>query len=344
MGQLMKVDHPFIQTYVDRHGTRRYYFRKKGHARAPLPGAPGSPEFMKAYQEALERPARVPASKAPVAGTFGALCHEYANSTEFSRLAVLTRREMTYVIRKLEAKLTDWPVPALERKHILRWRDSLKEKPGAANKMLRVVKVLLSFAVERDYRRDNPSTGIKVLKSGEHRAWTAEELEAFEARWAPGTLERTAYALALYSGQRRTDVARMSPASIAGNALKVVQQKTGAVLTIPMHPELLNALAVWRGSVPGAILTGKMGKPLNPIYFGHLMAEAISAAGLSDDCVLHGLRKSAAVALIDAGCTPHQAAAVTGHQTARMLEHYAKRRDQEKLGKAAMLKWKRARK
>jgi integrase len=58
--------------------------------------------------------------------------------------------------------------------------------------------------------------------------------------------------------------------------------------------------------------------------------------------VLHGLRKSAASALIDAGCTPHQAAAITGHQTMRMLEEYAKRRDQVKLGKAAMLKWRKA--
>jgi integrase len=67
-----------------------------------------------------------------------------------------------------------------------------------------------------------------------------------------------------------------------------------------------------------------------------------SRAGLSDECVLHGLRTSAASALIDAGCTPHQAAAITGHQTMRMLEEYAKRRDQVKLGKAAMLKWRKA--
>jgi hypothetical protein len=72
------------------------------------------------------------------------------------------------------------------------------------------------------------------------------------------------------------------------------------------------------------------------------MAEAIAAAGLPDECVLHGLRKSAVSAPIDAGCTPHQAVAITGHQTMRMLEEYAKRRDQVKLGKAAMLKWRKA--
>jgi hypothetical protein len=48
-------------------------------------------------------------------------------------------------------------------------------------------------------------------------------------------------------------------------------------------------------SMKHAILTGTKSAVLNPFYFGYLMAEAISGAGLPDDCVLQGLRKSAAV-------------------------------------------------
>ena len=40
---------PFCQGFVDRHGRSRWYFRKRGFNRTPLPGLPWSPEFMAAH-------------------------------------------------------------------------------------------------------------------------------------------------------------------------------------------------------------------------------------------------------------------------------------------------------
>jgi enterobacteria phage integrase len=204
------------------------------------------------------------------------------------------------------------------------------------------VKLLINFAIDRGYRSDNPAARIKLFKGGTHRAWTPEERARFEARWALGTLQRTAYALSLYTGQRRADVAAMKPSAIAGGAIKLTQGKTGAVLEIPMHSELLAALKAWRGASPAAILANDKAAALNPVYFGALMAGAIDDAGLPDDCVLHGLRKSATTELIDAGCTPHQAAGVTGHKSLRMIEGYARDHDRHKAAGAAIVKWNRA--
>lgn len=44
----------FVQSYSDRHGTTRHYFRRKGQPRTALPGEPESVEFMTAYRAALE--------------------------------------------------------------------------------------------------------------------------------------------------------------------------------------------------------------------------------------------------------------------------------------------------
>ena len=55
-------------------------------------------------------------------------------------------------------------------------------------------------------------------------------------------------------------------------------------------------------------------------------------------CSAHGLRKAATVRLIEAGCTPHEAAAVTGHESMRVLEIYARERDRRGLADAAMRK------
>jgi hypothetical protein len=240
MNRRVRYDLPYVQAYTDRHGRRRFYYRRKGHPRAPLP-APGTPEFMPAYNAAANANARVTPSKTPLAGTFGALCHEYEQSAEFGQLGKLTQREMRYVIRALEAKHADKPVAMLERRHLLEWRDAMKDKPGAANKMLRTVKVLLSFGMDRGYQKDNPARGVKLMRLGEHRAWTPEEMQAFEGKWPLGTLERTGYALSLYTGQRRADVAKLTYKSIAGNAFKLVQAKTGAAVEIPIHPELKKA-------------------------------------------------------------------------------------------------------
>ena len=50
---MVKMKH--IKQYRDRHGKRRYYLRQPGRPSVPLPGLPGSPEFMAAYA-AGERP------------------------------------------------------------------------------------------------------------------------------------------------------------------------------------------------------------------------------------------------------------------------------------------------
>src|SRR4051812_43147564 len=76
----------FVKAYVDRHGTVRRYFRRKGFKDVPLPGMPGSREFMDAYQAALD----TTASAAPKLvgldrskpGTMSALIAEYYASPE----------------------------------------------------------------------------------------------------------------------------------------------------------------------------------------------------------------------------------------------------------------------
>ena len=56
--------------------------------------------------------------------------------------------------------------------------------------------------------------------------------------------------------------------------------------------------------------------------FGNRFKDWRVEAGLPN-CSAHGLRKVATIRLIEAGCTPHEAAAITGHDSIRVLEIYA---------------------
>jgi DNA-binding protein H-NS len=62
----------------------RRYFRKRGCKAVPLPGTPGSAEFMDAYRAALGEPAPRVARQGP--GTVGALICDYLQSPAFSNL------------------------------------------------------------------------------------------------------------------------------------------------------------------------------------------------------------------------------------------------------------------
>jgi integrase len=145
----------------------------------------------------------------------------------------------------------------------------------ARGRLLGTIKGLLSFAVDRGMRPDNPAFKIEMFKTTAFRDWTDEELVQFEERWALGTTERMGFALAPYTAQRRTDLAAMEWSSIAGSAIPVRQSKTGPVMELPLHPELAKALKAVRPRRGKTILTGDRGKPLNPIYFGSLMAAPI---------------------------------------------------------------------
>src|SRR6516165_919276 len=86
----------------------RYYFRRRGHKAIPLPGLPGSEEFMAAYSmalAALPESIQVGASRTSP-GTINALAVDYYRSQQWKDLAADTRRKryampkshLTYIV------------------------------------------------------------------------------------------------------------------------------------------------------------------------------------------------------------------------------------------------------
>jgi integrase len=167
-----------------------------------------------------------------------------------------------------------------------------------------------------------------------------KELTQFEARWPPGSRQRLAYALLLYTGQRGSDLHRMSYAHIDGDTIEVEQQKTGQEesdekLVIPMHRNLRAELTQAKREHV-AILTTVFGQPFSLKGFGNFMSDAIRAAGLPPRCKAHGLRKAAARRLAEAGCTAKQIQAITGHRSLKEVERYTRKADQTRLARQAV--------
>jgi len=81
------------------------------------------------------------------------------------------------------------------------------------------------------------------------------------------------------------------------------------------------------------------GNSFGPVYFGAWFRKEMKRLGLGG-LQPHGLRKNAVCALLEAGCSEAETAAITG-QSIPMVMHYAKKVNQKRLATSAMAKWER---
>jgi integrase len=331
----------YVHQWVDKRNggaKARYYFRRDGK-RVPLPGMPGSAAFMIAYQAALtEQQALVAIGASRLkAGSIAALVAAYFSSPAFMTLKPATRQTYRLILEKFRVEHGDKPVALLTRQHINAMLAKRVATPGAANHWLRLVKAVMAFAVEEGFRSDNPAIGVRRIKtqSDGFHTWTEDEIAAFEERHPLGTKPRLAFDLLLYTAQRRSDVVRMGRQHVRDGSVLVRQQKTGAMLAIPMHP----ALAASIEATPNGhmiFLVTAYGQPFTAAGFGGWFRARCDEAGLPKHCAAHGLRKAACRRLAEAGCSANVIASISGHTTLREVERYTKAADQERMARAGM--------
>jgi len=328
---------PYIHEYCDKDGKLRRYVRRRGFPRVRLPGLPGSPEFMAAYQAAIVGAA--PERRAHAAdGTMKALVIDYYRSAAFANLRPNSRRvyriALDAIVRdhghRYAAELTtDKAAKVIEAVGASR--------PAMGNLVHSALRAVMDYAVKiKKWRADNPVRGIPRYKTGTHHTWTEQELTTFEKRWPLGTRERLTYALLLYTDQRGGDVVRMRRSDIVNGAINVTQEKTGAKLRIEIHPALERAIKA--GPALGVYLIGedRTGRPITRASLTRLMKRAARLAGLPAQCVPHGLRKATLRRLAERGASAKQIAAVSGHETLREIERYTRAADQAALARSAI--------
>lgn len=322
---------------LDRHGKPRFRFRRKGLKTVYLPGLPGSPEFVAAYEAAASGSSRiVPGASRTVPGTINALAVMIYGSAEWAQLSKTTQSSRRGIIERIRRDAGTFPVAKLEAKHVLAMRDKRRDTPSAANNLLKVLRWMMAFAVSRGLRSGNPVVGIKPLKiSGDgFHTWTEAEIAKFETRWPVGTRERLAFDLLLWTVQRSGDVRLMGRQNLKGERLTFTQGKTGVALSLPVLPPLAASLA----HVPKdqmLFVATFTGEPFTAKGFGNWFSSACRSAGLPD-CSAHGLRKSGATRLADSGCSESEIMAWTGHSSPSEVQRYTRNRDQRGLADRAV--------
>ena len=339
---MTKVRLKYLHCFTDCHGKPHYYFRYRGKQwRIPAPGTEG---FATAYDGLL---AHIKANRLLMGsnvqfmpGSLAWAIERFLASPLYNERAETTKQNYRRVFDQLRESYGSGLLKDLQPRHVRKIRNEIaKTSTTAADLAMSLISALWEFGIEHlGLELDAaPTHGIKRVHkvTQEREPWPPELIERFMREARPSL--RLAAKLALYTGQRRSDLVKMKWSQFDGEYIEVCQQKTGTPLSIPCH----RALRAELESVPriaDTILVGERGAPLAGKSLGALVRQALRDMGVNGYAI-HGLRKNAAVALADAGCDAFEIAAITGHLKLEMVQHYAKRHDQRRRARSAIDKW-----
>lgn len=298
------------------------YFQRRGWPSRKFEHPFGTAEFWKEYADilAIKEESRVISSR-----TFAALIKSYRASPRYRNLKPRTGLDYDKYLDFFASIMGDRNPARMQRKDVIRLRDSNAEKAYFANYSLRVLRVLMEHCVDLGWCDTNPARGVPELKTekSEREPWPRELLAEYRAACPLGTRERLVMELCVCTGQRIGDVLEMRWSNIKDGAVFVRQSKTKKELWVPILDELQAALdAASRHSV--YIVTNERGTN-RWSYRGASAAvrkvrEQIGATRYD----IHSWRYNAACELLEAGCADDLIAAVTG-QSPAMVQHYTRK-------------------
>jgi hypothetical protein len=137
----------YTDHFLDRHGVPRFYLRRAGFKRVPLPGLPWSPEFMAAREAALKgeaapQPIEIGISRTAVGSVDHAIVGYYG-STAFAELGARTRQSRRALLERFRAEHGGKPIARMKREHTAKIIHKLK--PYAQRNMLKALRGLQFF-------------------------------------------------------------------------------------------------------------------------------------------------------------------------------------------------------
>lgn len=290
-------------------GARRtYWYAWKGGPR--LPGKPGDPEFIAAYNAAVARKVE------PQVGTLLSILQGFQASADWDDLAPRTKRDYVNLIKVIEQKFGDFPLSALSDRRtrglFMEWRDErAKRSRRQADYGWQVLARILSWAYGRGLIIANPCEKGGRLYRGSRadKVWSGDDEAAFFAS-APKHLHLP-LVLALWTGQRQGDLLRLAWTQYDGKVIRLQQSKTGARVAIPVGAPLKTMLDAIGGKA-GPILLNSDGNPWTADGFRSSWRKACSAASIVG-LTFNDLRGTAVTRLALAGCTEAEIATITGH-------------------------------
>lgn len=287
--------------------------------------------------------------------------HEYGRTVAGWKPATVRDRLSTLRVHLLPA-FGDRPVRELGREDVRRWWRGLHDARRAggrlsdrnANKLLAELRAILNWAAEEYRLIGNAADGIRKhreLTSERPDFFSVEEVEAL-VRAAASPRDALVFRVAAFAGLRRGELVslRWRHVDFTRSLIHVVENvsagqdarvKDGEGRTVPLAPQLAEALAAWRpaDANDGALLFPgtQPGRKLDGDALSARYCKARDAAGLRG-LRFHDLRHTFGSLAVDGSASLVQVQAWMGHAdvktTMRYLHSKSRTEDAALLGRA----------
>jgi integrase len=209
-------------------------------------------------------------------------------------------------------------------------RDAWAHTPAEADNMVKAVRSMYEWALERGEVALNPVKGVKKIHVSQGGAvpWSIEDLKAFKARHPPGTMAHLWLTLEAFTACRIDDARRLGRGHERVRAGRVWLEwqpgkKGSAPVEIPMLPPLYKATRAQKVVGETYLLT-QHGRPFaSPKALGNRVRKWCEEAGLVDRSS-HGIHKAVGELLAELGCTEYTVMSILAHTQAQTSAIYTK--------------------
>jgi integrase len=291
---------------------RVYCYAWRGGPR--LEGEPGSPEFMRSYQQAIE------GRRTPDKSRFHWLIADYKANDAYIGLEESTKRNWAPWLDRIgkyfgELHIAQFDRPEKMRPVIRQWRQRYADKPRAADYGMQVLPRVLSYGVAIGKLAANACEGIEQLYSGDRSdiIWTDADIVSFKRNPACTPELALAVDLAAYTGLRLGDLIRLAWNHVGDDAIVIAtgksREKREAI--IPLYDELREVL----DRIPkrsSQLLTSARQRPWTQSGLSSAVQRVKVKGGWDRDLHFHDLRGTACTKFYVAGLDARVIAEIMG--------------------------------
>ncbi|UQD70501.1 site-specific integrase [Bradyrhizobium japonicum] len=342
----MKTKMPkYVDRFTDRLGKARYYYRRKCGPRVALPGLPWSPEFMAAYKlaETGQGAAAPRGTHAILPGSVEAALVRYYGSDMWQEQAKSTRDLRRPILEQFRVKYGTGKIRALQRNHVQ--QIIAARSASAQSNWMKCLRHFMTWAIRENLIATNPCNDVAQKKkavTGGFPPWTEADVIAYRDKYAIGTQARLTMELMLNLGVRVSDARQIGQPHIQNGVLTDYQPQKGRTtgghfINVPVHADLARTIKGTKVTGAATFLVTGEGNIYTAKYLGQKMREWCDDAGLPE-CSSHGLRKLCLTRLAEAGCSPFEIMAISGHKNLKEVTIYTEAANRKKLALLAMAK------
>lgn len=313
----MKVAVKYVTRRTNRDGVERWYWQRRGHPLTRLPDDPGE-RVAVAFRLNIEAEGRKPARHGPIPGSLEAVIDAYQGTDRWRDKAPATKAAYGVWLRRYARSWGTIPAGDLTRAMICDFLDTIASR---SNRRLAaaVLQVVLDHARYRGLVAINQANALGLpAPAARAEYFTLDDIAAWRTASAGHRHERPmqlAFALLLYTAQRPVDCLTMPWTHYDGDSVRLRQQKTRRLMSIPCHYDLRAELDGARRLAAHVLICAG----LTYDQFNLAWKEIAAAAGLARKQA-RDVRRTAVVLLAQAGCGKTEIGHITGHSDAEISD------------------------